>query len=137
MIPSLRYSCSGSPLAFPKGKTASESMTLETRCVRRAVFCPEDPLDRSACRSRTNDLSLVSGRCCFHVRNPATRLRFSLEPLQLSPHVRRVLIAQVSVLLQGSPDHLLERQGMSGLTRMGATGSRLRMASEMRPELAP
>ena len=41
MIPSLRYSCSASPLVFTKGKTASESMILGTRCGRKR-FCSEE-----------------------------------------------------------------------------------------------
>ena len=42
VMPSLRYSCSGSPLVFSKGKTASESMILETRCGRIADVCTEE-----------------------------------------------------------------------------------------------
>src|SRR6476646_3069917 len=41
VIPSLRYSCSGSPLALPKGKTARESRILETRWGRRPAVSPE------------------------------------------------------------------------------------------------
>src|SRR5208283_4637550 len=42
VIPSLRYSNSGSPVAFSSGKTARESIFLGTRCGWGPVVCEEE-----------------------------------------------------------------------------------------------
>ena len=78
MIPSLRYSCSGSPLAFSKGKTASESMILETRGGRIAAVCTEEV---RVSRLPVEDERLVVGigtGFCFFFRDLPARLGVSL-----------------------------------------------------------
>ena len=78
-IPSLRYSCSGSRLAFSKGKTARESIIFETRWARRTPDCDggfRDAESEVDCEGFESEFAVESGLFCA-IRQPESVPRSS------------------------------------------------------------
>ncbi len=143
VMPSAKYSCSGSRERFSSGSTARDRMVPGSGVPKSRWRSPPTfvetttPASSARAMPATNTASprLCAGREAPAATNPDPESRLSLcRSVRMSEAFwKRCLRSFSSALLMISSSFA----GTSGFSRTGATGTRFRIASVSKPEVSP